>query len=118
MEINGSVTDGYTFIRRSVCKPEDDPAFFAREELGYVNAEDYPEKIEEVLRKLPVPTRPQQKWKGGVDGGWRRCREDGTFYGDEEVVPKFFRCTEWVEGFALPALRDSGLVREMVLGKV
>ncbi|KAF7899456.1 hypothetical protein EAF00_003792 [Botryotinia globosa] len=37
--------------------------------------------------------------------------EDGTPYKDDEEVPKFWKCTEWTNEKAIPALWAKGLIK-------
>jgi hypothetical protein len=39
-----------------------------------------------------------------------RYKADGTVYGDGEEVPELVKCTGWVEGRAIPAMIEAGLI--------
>ena len=109
IHITGSITDGFVYQARPESAPELSSSYHSKELLGYVRTTDYA-ALEATCRAQPVPTAPQQRWSGGANGGYRRCRENGDFFDDADTVPKLFRCTEWVQEYAVPAIKKSGLV--------
>ncbi|KAF2877383.1 hypothetical protein BDV95DRAFT_481496 [Massariosphaeria phaeospora] len=112
IHITGNITDGYRYEKVTCGIPELDESFESREFVGAVRISDYP-AMEAICRQQPVPMRPQQKWRGGgLTGGWERCKEGGSFFGEGEDVPLLFRCTEWTEDYTMPALQRSGLLQE------
>lgn len=113
INITGDITSGYRYEKATHMQPELSESFVSKEFLGYVRISDYP-ALEAIFRQQPVPTRPQQRWHGGgMTGGYRRCKEDGSFYDEGETVPPLSRCTEWTDS-AILALQNTGLLHPTI----
>jgi len=91
-------------------QPEDHESFYGKEFLGTVRKEDYPEKMEEVLRALEMP--PRQKAFNVRRMRTEQVRGDGTFYGEGEVRERMWKCTEWTVERAIPALFAAGILKK------
>lgn len=46
------------------------------------------------------------------------CKVDGTPYGGGEEVPGFWKCAEWTNRKAIPALWGNGLIKMVNGGEV
>ncbi|KAH7357022.1 hypothetical protein BKA65DRAFT_495982 [Rhexocercosporidium sp. MPI-PUGE-AT-0058] len=90
-------------------KPEATDIFHAKEFLGTISAEDYPDEMDRVLSEQPPP--PKQKHFNIRTMKTEQMKSDGLFYEVGESRPPMIKCTEWTENQAIPALYHSGILR-------
>ncbi|OJD19951.1 hypothetical protein AJ78_00145 [Emergomyces pasteurianus Ep9510] len=90
--------------------PENSATFHERFFLGYVRETDYPGAFEQCLRSQPPP--PRQRWFNPDTMAWEKCKPDGTLYAEDETPPPYRKCTAWTTEQAIPALKQSGILRE------
>jgi len=89
--------------------PVTSQTFHSKEFLGHVNASDYPHRFDQVCRAQPAP--PRQKAFNPVTGRHEPFKPDGTFYQPGEPRAPLFKCTEWTETRAIPALFHHNLIQ-------
>lgn len=116
-EVTGDITSMGGMTYQS--KPAEDPTtldtFQSREFLGHTSAANQETNWENVLSSLPTP--PQQKAAnlakmGQVEPFKERLASGGfVFYKDGEERRPLWKCTEWVEQYAIPTLLDKGLIK-------
>ena len=107
--VTGDITNGMKYERKPGNAPETSEAFHRKEVLGIVYASDYPDAMETVLH---VQTPPHsQKAFNLRTYRTEAFKPDGTFYGGHEQRPRLFKCTEWVEEKATPALLQGGIIQ-------
>jgi hypothetical protein len=90
------------------------------EQIGWVLPADFHSgNISNILRALPTPTKQQgiNFWEVNPvtlkhEIIW--TKEDGERYGPGEQRRPTFKCNEWVKLHAIPALRNSGVLRSSV----
>jgi hypothetical protein len=87
-------------------RPEGSEAFHSKQLIGAVLASSYPTTVDEVCRALQPPGR--QKAFNIQTGRTEPIKPDGTFYEPGEQRRPLFKCTEWIEQLAIPALRTAG----------
>jgi hypothetical protein len=102
----GDLVSGMAYASRSEPPPEKNEMFFSRELLGFVSMDDYPKKFEKTLREVPAPP-VQRKFRVGTMKV-EQIKSDGTFYKEGEARDRMWKCTEWIEEFAIPKLRSVG----------
>jgi hypothetical protein len=71
--------------------------------------DDYPRKFEKTLREVPAP--PVQRKFRVETMKVEQIKSDGTFYKEGEARDRMWKCTEWIEEFAIPKLRSVGLLK-------
>lgn len=106
--VTGDLASGMSYQSRADRPPEQDETFHARHYLGKVRTADYPASVEKILGGVEAPGK--QRVFSAAKMAYVRCKADGTVYGDGEEVPELVKCTEWVEGRAIPAMIHAGLV--------
>jgi hypothetical protein len=109
-QVNGDITTGMYYESHDEKGPEELESFHDKEFLGMVKAEDYPERIDDVLRALPPP--PKQKKFNVKTMRTEQMKDDGTFYEAGELRAPMWKCTEWTANQAIPALYASGVLRK------
>lgn len=85
--------------------------------LGFICKADYDAgRVTQVLKALPTPPKQQgiNFWQknprtGRHDLMW--CKENGDPYKPGEQHRRIFKCNEWTEELAIPALRGAGILR-------
>ncbi|OAA65295.1 hypothetical protein SPI_02082 [Niveomyces insectorum RCEF 264] len=114
----GDVTAGMTYETKHTDPPEETENFYAKTLLGHAAAGTFPTQWNLLLRGIPPPgkqkafnpatmrTEPVKSW--GRDGDWGHS--EPAFYAPSEQRPPLFKCTEWTEQRALPALVAAGLL--------
>jgi hypothetical protein len=70
--------------------------------------------VDEVCRVQQSPGR--QKAFNIRIGKTEPVKADGTFYQHGELRKPLFKCTEWTEQLAIPALRDAGMLETTCTG--
>lgn len=85
-------------------------------QIGWVRQVDFHSgRLAALLRDLPRPTKQQglNFWvKPYTDLIW--TKQDGEPYGSGEPRRPVFKCNEWTNLHAIPALRDAGILRDSV----
>lgn len=116
-EVNGDIVsvNGMTYFQFPSPPPELIESFYRRTLLGEINASDMDE-VTAVLKSIPAP--PRQRWFNPRSMKMEACKVDGTPYEEEEAVPEFWKCTEWTNEKAIPALLAKGLIKMADGGEV
>lgn len=89
-------------------------------QIGWVLKADYHlGRISSILRALPKPTKQQgiNFWEKDPVTGRHEIiwtKEDGERYGPGEQRRPVFKCNEWTDQHAVPALRQAGVLRDSV----
>lgn len=108
--VTGDLVSGMVYDTGPAERPEDLDTFHNKESIGSVLRSTYPGAVDTVLKGLPPPHK--QKAFNRETMRTEPVKPDGTFYApDEERLP-LFKCTEWVEQKAIPALREAGVLRD------
>ncbi|KAF7879204.1 hypothetical protein EAF04_000402 [Stromatinia cepivora] len=112
-EVNGDIVsvNGMPYFQFPSPPPESVDSFYRKTLLGEIDASDM-DGVAEVLKSIPAP--PRQRWFNPRGMRMEACKVDGKPYGVGEEVPEFWKCTEWTNGKAIPALWGNGLIREVV----
>ncbi|CAJ0542989.1 Ff.00g003540.m01.CDS01 [Fusarium sp. VM40] len=96
--------------------PEESRTFYSKELLGYTYSEGQPAAWDSVLSVLPTP--PQQKVgnpnnRGEVEPFKEKVGEfQYIFYSPGEEQRPLWKCTEWIEWYAIPALLEHNLIQQ------
>lgn len=114
----GDITtrQGMSYESKKAQDPEESRTFYSKELLGYTYSEDQPAAWDSVLSVLPTP--PQQKVgnptnKGIVEPFKEKVGEfEYTFYSPGEEQRPLWKCTEWIEWYAIPALLEHNLIQQ------
>ncbi|KAG4262388.1 hypothetical protein FPRO04_13371 [Fusarium proliferatum] len=115
--VTGDVTsaDGMSYESRESPDPAQLEGFHCKELLGYTSSDVHPEQWSSVLASLPTP--PQQKASNPRRQGRVEPFKDKignyeyVFYADGEERQPLWKCTEWVEWHAIPALHEHRLLQ-------
>ncbi|KAI1027719.1 hypothetical protein LB504_011742 [Fusarium proliferatum] len=115
--VTGDVTsaNGMTYESRESPDPAQLEGFHCKESLGYTSSDAHPEQWNALLASLPTP--PQQKAsnprkQGRVEPFKEKIRDyEYVFYTDGEERKPLWKCTEWVEWYAIPALHEHRLLQ-------
>jgi hypothetical protein len=111
-------TRGMTYQSKKTRDPATSESFRSRKIIGYTCSDTHPGQWTSVLSSLPTP--PQQKASNPSNGGrvepFKEKVSDYTyvFYKPGEEREPLWKCTEWVEWYAIPALEEHGLVQAQV----
>ena len=116
----GDITspDGMSYQRKPTRNPDNSETFFARDFLGYTLSSGHPAEWDKVLGNLLTP--PQQKAPNPAKMGRTEPFKSKVgpykyiFYEDGEERKPLWKCTEWVEDYALPALYSHGLIQAQI----
>ncbi|KAF5240673.1 hypothetical protein FAUST_4199 [Fusarium austroamericanum] len=114
----GDVTSrqGMGYESKKAENPEELETFHSRELLGYTHSSQHPGIWDSVLSALPTP--PQQKAsnpkkQGKVEPFKEKVGDyEYVFYGPDEERKPLWKCTEWVERYAIPVLWQRGLLQQ------
>lgn len=114
----GDITSrgGMTYESKKTENPAGSRSFHSQELLGYAHSDAHPGQWNSVLSSLPTP--PQQKASnpkkhGRVEPFKEKISEyQYVFYEPGEDRQPLWKCTEWVEWYAIPALRENGLIQD------
>ncbi|KAL4910136.1 hypothetical protein BDW74DRAFT_173602 [Aspergillus multicolor] len=91
--------------------------FHAMPFVGWVRKDDYQSgRVDSILRALPTPNKQQglNFWQKKKDPNeetemiW--TKENGDPYGPGEPRRPIFKCNEWTHQYAVPALRNAGIL--------
>ncbi|KDB26410.1 hypothetical protein H109_01776 [Trichophyton interdigitale MR816] len=91
-------------------------------QIGWVKKADFDSgRIKALLAGLPTPTKQQGINFWEVDPITKKheiiwTKENGERYGPGEQRRPTFKCNEWTHDYAIPALRDAGILLDSVLG--
>ncbi|KAF4336745.1 hypothetical protein FBEOM_9376 [Fusarium beomiforme] len=119
--VTGDVTspNGMIYESRESPDPAQLEAFHCKECLGYTTSDVHPEQWNSLLASLPTP--PQQKAsnpknQGRVEPFKEKIHDyEYVFYNPGEERESLWKCTEWVEWYALPALQERGFIQDGVI---
>ncbi|GBF59831.1 hypothetical protein TMEN_2226 [Trichophyton mentagrophytes] len=88
-------------------------------QIGLVSRADFHSgKIGAILKELPRPTKQQgiNFWEVDPTTGRHEIiwtRQDGERYGPDEQRRPIFKCNEWTRQYAIPALREAGVLLDL-----
>ncbi|EGC48879.1 conserved hypothetical protein [Histoplasma capsulatum var. duboisii H88] len=86
--------------------------------IGWVLKADYDSgRISTILKALPTPPKQQGLNFWAEPGRMTEMiwtKENGERYGPDEQRLPIFKCNEWTNNHAIPALREAGILRESV----
>ncbi|WEW60030.1 hypothetical protein PRK78_005513 [Emydomyces testavorans] len=112
---------GMRYEERPNYKPEEDSVHLhSLPQIGWVLAADFHSgRISTILRALPTPTKQQgiNFWETDPVTGRHEIiwtKENGDRYEPGEQRRPIFKCNEWTNLYAIPALRDAGVLRDDV----
>lgn len=108
-EVAGDIVTGMTYQTRRDSAPETSETFHAKECLGLIARDRYPGEVDRVCMALPPP-QAQKRFNPGTARYEAFKPEDGSSYAPGECRPRYFKCTEWVEMRAVPALFQTGVL--------
>lgn len=110
--VTGDVVQGMRYESKKSSKPELSETFVTKTFLGRVPIEQFPDHLESILMGIPAPSR--QRIFVPERMRYEQCKPDGTLYSAEEEKPPYFKCTEWIEEKAIPALLHGQIVKHDV----
>ncbi|KAI5864898.1 hypothetical protein GGS23DRAFT_619607 [Durotheca rogersii] len=110
----GDITSrgGMVYASKKAANPLGSESFHSRELLGYTPSDTHPDEWDSVLGSLPTP--PQQKAPnparhGRVEPFKQKISDyEYVFYESGEEHRPLWKCTEWIEQYAIPTLRSKG----------
>ncbi|OBS23267.1 hypothetical protein FPOA_03819 [Fusarium poae] len=116
--VTGDITSrgGMVYESKPDQNPELSDTFHSLELLGYTSSDNHPDKWNRVLSALPTP--PQQKAANPKNGGsvepfkQKISDYEHIFYAPGEKHKPLWKCTEWVELYAIPALQKNNLIQQ------
>ncbi|KAL4918197.1 hypothetical protein BDW62DRAFT_69353 [Aspergillus aurantiobrunneus] len=88
-------------------------------QIGFVSKADYDSgRVSSILRALPRPTKQQgvNFWEADPVTGRNEIiwtKENGERYGSGEQRRPIFKCNEWTNLLAVPALHNEGVLRDL-----
>jgi hypothetical protein len=85
--------------------------FHSQELIGYTEAATHPQAWQEVLSRLPTPPKQKEFNMKTMKTEPFKTLVPLTFYDPGEDRKPLFKCTEWTETMAIPALLTAGLIR-------
>ncbi|EER42870.1 conserved hypothetical protein [Histoplasma capsulatum H143] len=91
--VTGDITAGMAYLPKQGKQPETSQTFHRKEFLGLVQKSKYPEEVNRTMR-------------------YEQFKPDGSFYAPGEPRPRYFKCTEWTETKAIPALFQAGVLEQ------
>jgi hypothetical protein len=119
-QVTGDVISqsGMKYEEKLNYRPGSEAPLHASTQIGVVSKADFDRGVVgRILSALPTPSKQQglNFWEKDSRTGryeiiW--TKEDGELYGDGEMRRPVFKCNEWTGGFAIPALRDAGVLRD------
>ena len=107
-----------TYESKKTGNPANSRSFHSQELLGYTYFNTHPGQWNSVLSSQPTP--PQQKASnpkkhGQVEPFKEKISDHQyVFYEPEDERRPLWKCTEWVEWYAIPALQAYGLIQAQV----
>lgn len=114
--VTGDLVSGMHYETKPGTRPEDAETFYRKDLIGTVLTSLYPAAVDEVCAAQPPPLR--QKAFNVRTMRTEPCKPDGSFYGEGEQRPALFKCTEWIEQRAVPALRRGGVLQGAPAGNL
>lgn len=105
----GDLVKGMEYQRRRGDRPEESETFYRKDFLGTIAIEGYPQSVDGLCKELPTP--PPQKAFNSRTMRTEPIKPNGAFYELDEPRAKLFKCTEWTEEHAIPALRQANVLR-------
>ncbi|EFW20641.1 hypothetical protein D8B26_003021 [Coccidioides posadasii str. Silveira] len=108
--VTGDITAGMTYQPKQGKQPETSQTFHRKEFLGLVQKSKYPDEVNRVCMSVPPPHA--QKRFNPQTMRYEQFKPDGSFYAPGERRPKYFKCTEWTETKAIPALFQAGVLEQ------
>jgi hypothetical protein len=106
--VTGDLVSGMRYESKDGKRPDRSETYHAKIYLGRIRIEDYPDRLEQVLRAVPAPH--QQRAFNPRTMQTEQIKQDGTFYAPNEQRPPYIKCTEWTEQRAIPALHQYQLL--------
>ncbi|KAH8173154.1 hypothetical protein LIA77_07409 [Sarocladium implicatum] len=111
----GDITSnaGMTYESRHDNDPQQSEMFHSKDLLGYTVADGFRDSWDALLGSLPTP--PKQKEYNLTTNKTELVKEwePLTFYAPGEAQHIPWKCTEWTNDHAIPALRRAGLILEV-----
>lgn len=110
---------GMIYQERGGYVPGVSALLYRNTEIGWVSKDDYHSgKFSTILRALPRPTKQQGINFWEIDPITRKheiiwTKEDGERYEPGEQRRPIFKCNEWTNLHAIPALRAAGVLRDL-----
>lgn len=111
---------GMRYDERRGWRPGQSGRLHSMTAIGYVSKADFESgRISEVLCALPTPTKQQglNFWQKNPRTGMHDIiwtKEDGEPYAPGEPRRPIFKCNEWTAQYAIPALRNTGILRSSI----
>jgi hypothetical protein len=87
-------------------------------QIGWILADDFNSRqISAILKALPTPPKQQglDFWNMDLKSkmtGYIWTKKGGERYEPGEGRPPVFKCNEWTNQYAIPALRNAGVLRD------
>ncbi|KAK3065206.1 hypothetical protein LTS18_005992 [Coniosporium uncinatum] len=112
--VTGDITsaNGMRYERKQRDRPEDSRTYHSKEFLGYTIASTYPQSWNTLLQNVPAPHQQKAFNVATMRTEPFKTLNPLTFYGSGEARPPLFKCTEWTEQRAIPALQSAGLIQQ------
>ena len=107
-QVTGDLVTGMRYESKRAERPKDSEAFHSKESIGTVLASSYPTGVDAVCRAQQPPGR--QKAFNIKTQRTEPVKAVGTFYQPGEYRNPLFKCTEWTEILAIPALKVAGVI--------
>ncbi|KAF3490593.1 uncharacterized protein GIQ15_00110 [Arthroderma uncinatum] len=110
--------NGMRYEERENVIEKDSIHLHAFPQVGWVLKADFESgRISTILQALPRPTKQQgiNFWEVDPITGRHEIiwtRQDGERYGPGEQQRPIFKCNEWTHQYAIPALRDAGILHD------
>ena len=107
---------GMTYESKEYHNPQNSDNIQSKELLGYTHADGCQSRFDALLGSLPTP--PQQKAYNPTTNTTELVKswEPLTFYAPGEPRHLPWKCTEWTNEYAMPALWEAGYIFETVPG--
>lgn len=108
----GDITSkgGMTYKSEECHDPMSELECHSKEFLGYTVAKDFRRNWDRVLRGLPTPPKQKEFNIKTLKTELVKFWDPPTFYAPEEERHVPWKCTEWTNKYAIPALYESGLI--------
>ncbi|KAJ6262876.1 hypothetical protein Dda_1433 [Drechslerella dactyloides] len=107
--VTGDLVTGMIYQVRSETRPEVSEGFHRKYLIGTISRSDYPDKVDEILKKIPAP--PVQKSFNLATMRTEQHKSPGVFYAPGEPRPPMIKCTEWTIDQAIPALLEKEVIQ-------
>lgn len=103
-----TLANGMSYQMKPGRDPRESRSFQDMTSIGCVARANYPDSFNRLLAGLPTP--PKQKSFNAKTMKTEPIKSDGSFYAPKEPRRPLFKCTEWTEQNAIPALHRSGML--------